>query len=406
MSASLLHASSEPAQFTRIARQVVQDTPFMALFGGLASIAYYLLWVQQQSVGAGQLFAAQCFPSKGGGPLPLRIPYTGNENVDIILCLMASFFYPATHDPSIWAYNLDLVGSLAVELVPFFLDASTVFGGNRILSVTFPLFLGLIYTFNGGAVVLPLWWLLSIIVQNMRSSFGLPPRTPDTTASWATAFAVTIGYLLPGILMVVSPTPKHIALWILFPLTIAAAQICYYVGAKFPVPSFAPALSSYQTIQLTYIALGLFSICTHIPLLWTIFSSRNPLESARLQLVPYFSVRKYESKAELQRVGLQNEIRRFLQWDHILIAITTWIVGTWPWAYATPLVAARVTALSLAGSFLVGPGAVVACVFVVKESMLQYSRVGIKSSSGDKELIDLVVRSIETVVLGRSLATS
>lgn len=82
------------------------DTPIMALFGGMASLSYYLLWVQQEPVGTGILFAEHCFPSKAGTPLPFRLAYTGFENLDIILCLMVAFFVPATHETPISRYTL------------------------------------------------------------------------------------------------------------------------------------------------------------------------------------------------------------------------------------------------------------------------------------------------------------
>ena len=388
-------------------RQMLVDAPVMAIFGAIASFSYYLLWVQQESVGTGQLFGAHCFPSKGGGPLPFRIPYTGYENLDIILCLMVSFFVPATHDAPVWRYTLDLVGSLAVELTPFLLDASALFRGNRVASVLFPLLLGLVYTFKGGAVVLPLYWLLSLIVLSVQRSAGIIPPLPDSVTSQATAFAVLFGYILPSILMEIAPTPKNIALWVGFPATIALAQVAYYISATFgfALPSPLQKLSSYEFIQLTYVVLGAFSTLTHIPLLCGIIFTPNPFTAASDQLIPHMRRYLYETKEEFWRDGLRNEVKRFQQWDHIMIALATWLAGSWTWAFTSVALASRVLIVSLFGSFLLGPGAVVAATFIVREAVHQQSRdilAGEAVRSLPVTMIDRIIRAVRGVLVGDS----
>jgi hypothetical protein len=385
------------------------DVPIMAIFGGIASLSYYLLWVQQEPVGTGQLFGAQCFASKDGGPLPFRIPYTGYENIDIILCLMVSFFVPATHDTSIWRYTLDLVGSLAVELTPFFLDASALFRSNRVASVLFPLLLGLVYTFKGGAIVLPAYWLLSLIVLSVHRSAGIIPPLPDTVTSQATAFAIVFGYILPSMIMELAPNPTNIALWVGFPATIALAQIAYYVSAAIGLaPMLLPSpwrkLSGYEFIQLTYVALGVFSTITHIPLLFGIVFTRNPLVAASSQLVPYMRIYSYETKEEFWRDGLRNEVKRFLQWDHIMIALTTWLAGSWSWAFTSAALASRVLIISLLGSFLLGPGAVVAATFIVREALYQQSRETLVGEAVHSlpTAVDKIVGAVRGVLAGES----
>lgn len=388
---------------------MLADAPIMAIFGGIASVSYYVLWVQQETVGTGQLFGAQCFPSKNGGPLPFRIPYTGYENIDIILCLMVSFFVPATHDTPVWRYTLDLVGSLAVELTPFLLDVTALFGSNRVASVLFPLFLGLVYTFKGGAIVLPAYWLLSLIVLSAHRSAGIIPSLPDTVASQAVAFAIVFGYILPSMVMELAPNPRNIALWVGFPATIALAQIAYYVSATIGLapmllPSSWRKLSGYELIQLTYIALGVFSTITHIPLLCGIVFTQNPLKEASSQLVPHMRVYSYESKEEFWRDGLRNEVRRFLQWDHIMIALTTWLAGSWSWAFTSTVLASRFVVISLLGSLLLGPGAVVAATFIVRESLYQQSRETLMGEAVRSlpTTVDVIVDAVRGVLAGES----
>lgn len=387
----------------------MRDAPLMAVFGGLASLSYYLLWVQQESVGTGMLFAGHCFPmSKEGGPLPFRLPYTGYENIDIILCLMVSFFHPAVHQAPVWQYTLDLVGSLAVELVPFLLDASALFGNNRLAAVLFPLILGLVYSLKGGAVVLPAYWLLSMIVRSVQQSTGHLPHAPDTIVSQATAFAMAAGYLFPSMLMFLSPTPKHIALWVGFPVTIAAAQTIYYVGTAlgvgYPIPlPYKLELSAYEITQLTYVALGAFSIITHLPLVFGIIFTPNPLQAAWAQLVPRMHLWNYESKEEFRRVGMLNEIQRFQQWDLILIALTTGLVGTWSWAFTSVALAARVVMISLVGCAILGPGAVVAAVFIVKEASEQNARIAFSAANAKQvpAMLGVIVETAQRAFYGR-----
>lgn len=399
-----------PADSDVEGRQMLLDAPIMAIFGGIASLSYYLLWVQQEPVGTGQLFGAHCFPSKDGSPLPFRIPYTGYENLDIVLCLMVSFFVPATHDTPIWRYTLDLVGSLAVELTPFLLDVSALFRSNRVASVLFPLLLGLVYTFKGGAIVLPSYWLLSLIVLSVQRSAGIVPSLPDTVASQAAAFAVLSGYILPSMVMEISPTPRNIAFWVCFPITIALAQVAYYISATLglaPIllPPSLGKLSSYEIIQLTYIALGVFSTITHVPLLCGIVFTRNPLAAASNQLIPHMGVYSYAAKEEFWHHGLRNEVKRFLQWDHIMIALTTWLAGSWSWAFSSVALASRILIVSLLGSILLGPGTVVAATFIVREALYQQSREMLAGGSAralPTTTVDMVVGAVQGVLAGES----
>lgn len=338
--------------------------------------------------------------AKEGGPLPFRLQYTGYENLDIILCLMVSFFHPATHHAPIWQYTLDLVGSLPTELAPFLLDASSLVSNNRLAAILLPLVLGLVYSFKGGAVVLPVYWLFSMIVRSVQQSAGSIPRAPDVIAVQATAFALVLGYLIPAMLMFMAPTPKYIALWVLFPVTIAAAQVTYYMGAAlglgYILPSpLATQLSSYAITQLTYIGLGAFSIFTHLPLVFGIIFTSNPAKSAWNQLVPRMSIWAYETKEEFKRVGMQNEIQRFLQWDLIMIALATWLAGTWSWAFSSAALAVRVALISLAGCLVLGPGAVVGAVFITKEAMQQRG-----AAQSAPVLLNLAVNAIQRVLLG------
>lgn len=192
-----------------------------------------------------------------------------------------------------------------------------------------------------------------------------------------------------------------------FPVTIAAAQVAYYLSAALGINSlllrpFALNLSSYNIVQSTYIGLGVFSFLTHLPLLFGIVFTWNPLEAAWDQLVPRMRMYVYETKEEFRRVGMRNEIKRFLQWDHIMIALATWLAGTWSWAFATPALAARVVSISLAGSFVMGPGVVVAAVFMVKEAGLQHARTAVVGAAAGRSLEQLhfIVETVQRALIG------
>lgn len=353
-------------------------------------------------MGTGELFFAQCFPAeKSSSTLPFRLPYTGYANIDIILCLMVSFFAPAAQEAPQWRYTLDLVGSLAVHLTPFLLDVSSLFSNTpftRLAAIGVPLGLGFIYTFKSGAVVLPAYWAFSLIVRSVqRSVSGVTvPVLPNTLASQATAFAILAGYILPSMLMTFSRTPRHIALWVGFACTVALAQTAFYVSAALgstvglkplDLVPIVKDMSSYDTIQATYIVLFIFSTLTHLPLLFGIllpssaYPSSSPiptrLEAFRSQLIPHLTLFTYPTKAAFRAHALRDEVRRNIIWDNALIALGTWLAGVWGWldVHDTALVA-RVVCVSLVGSFLVGPGAVVAAVFMVREVLAQHARVG------------------------------
>lgn len=338
------------------------------------------------------------------------------------------FFAPAAQEAPQWRYTLDLVGSLAVYLTPFLLDVSSLLSNTpltRLAAIGVPLGLGFVYTFKSGAVVLPAYWAFSLIVRSVQRTVSgvATPALPNFTGSQATAFAILMGYILPAMLMTFSPTPRHIALWVGFACTIALAQTAFYVSAALgstlglkPL-ALVPGswnMSSYDTIQGTYIVLFLFSSLTHLPLLFGIlfpssaYPSSSPvptrLEAFRSQLIPHFTLFTYPSKSAFRAHALRDEVRRNIIWDNVLIALGTWLAGVWSWVdvHDTALVV-RLVCVSLVGSFLVGPGAVVAAVFMVRELLAQHSRVG---SANGVSFVGPVVEAAYGVLTGRSVLTS
>ena len=331
---------------------------------------------------------------------------------------MVSFFVPAlkhtTPVEQTWRYTWDLTGSLAVELFPFLLDAASLVGNGRAwAAILLPAILGLVYTFKGGAVVLPAYWLFSVLIRSIQHSVnGSIPSLPSTSAVQATAFAVAAGYILPSMMMLTSPTPRMIAAWVGFPFSIALAQILFYgyngIGARLGFGALLPYLqdlTSYQLVQSAYTLFAIFSFATHLPLIIGILlpniagiqlpssptaisstakTPANILSTARHFLIPHLSVFQYSSRDELFERGIADEVLRFLQWDLIFIALGTWLAGSWTWAFPSSLstqdilATLRVVVVSLAGCFFFGPGVVVAGVWMVKEQLEEELRVEAK----------------------------
>jgi len=249
-----------------------------------------------------------------------------------------------------------------------------------------------------------------MIVHSVQRSVGIIPPLPNTLASQAAAFAVIFGYILPGMMMTIAPKPRNIALWVGYPVTIALAQVVYYASTIFGIaviflPSPLRQLSSYETIQLTYIILGVFSAITHMPLLFGIIFTSNPLAAAWSELVPHMGIYSYKTREEFWRDGLQNEVKRFLQWDHIMISLATWLAGSWSWAFTNSVLASRVLIVSLVGSMLFGPGAMVAATFIVKEALCQHSRekLAVEAAHFLPTAVQTIVGAVRRVLTGELL---
>lgn len=337
---------------------------------------------------------------------------------------MVSFFVPALKhsqpEEQIWRHTWDLTGSLLVELFPFLLDAASLVGNERVwAAILLPALLGVVYSLKGGAVVLPAYWLFSILIRSIRHSVnGTLPALPSSSSVQAAVFGLVLGYIVPSSRMLISQSPRAIAAWVGFPLTIALAQAFFYpldgaskiLGFGGLLPYFRN-LTSYQLVQCAYTLFASLSFLNHLPLVTGVLfpalsgvklpsslpstsspssekSQQTPtttvLSVAKYFLIPHLSVFHYASREELFARGIQDEVLRFLQWDIIFIALGTWLAGVWSWALPSlslissiststlakdVVLMMRVMGASIVGAVLLGPGVVVAGVWMVKEML-------------------------------------
>ena len=297
-------------------------------------------------------------------------PYTGSAPVDQIACILVEFFTVAL-SPPIDNYVVNLLGSLAVVFFTVLLDAGGRFG-NGALAIGIPLIAGVAGQLKGAGLALPIYWLFSFFGQTTGNSL----RRPSAIAVEAMLFASIVGIVVPTTLMLFRLTPELIAAWQPFPIYVALAQTLYLAvfsrtkNSSGPEGTTrkAPNARVYLLTQSAFFTLSAVATLHHIPFLFSIVASPNPLATLKHFLIP--SLQPPSHNPDLHANAL-----RFLQWDGIFIMLSTWLAGAWSWAFGDVKSFIAAVIGSVLGGAILGPGVAVAGVWMWKEWRDENARI-------------------------------
>jgi len=224
----------------------------------------------------------------------------------------------------------------------------------------------------GLGISLPIYWLLSYLARTTSRFDGQPPVRPDETAIRASLFSICFGYILPLAVAILRVNPYTNAAFQIFPIYVALLQSLWFFLFDTRVGPIsrkqvgkAPHTPTYLFIQASYIAVSIVASFAHMPLLFDILNSPDPLAFMRDSFIPYTGVYTYASTNELLRIGVANEIKRFLQWDAISFGTSSFITAALAFSDMRALIPAFL--VSLLGYVFIGGPALVAVPFMYKE---------------------------------------
>jgi len=302
---------------------------------------------------AGKL-AQQC-PVTPDATAPYRLAYTGQTMVDTRLCLLTSFF---AHGLRSKAHPF--IGHLLAQFPSFVMfPVIESLREGRPKSLGFPLALGLAYQNFGGAIIVPLFWMLFVLVGGPKSITGPSSVIPRPLAEGA-LFGMLFGYVLPSTVMYMTVNPYVTAAWQVFPIGIWLFQFIWLIVRAVVPPVASP--SGYKVVQAIHIINFLLGVVSHLTLVLPIVSNTSLL---RETFVPSWSVPPTSTST------IATGVHHFLQWDGIIITGSALIMTLWFARTGAEQLALLVW--NVVATFVLGPGAAFSGAVMWRESVLKTS---------------------------------
>lgn len=361
------------------------------VFIALTVTAFYYLHIQQSAVGLGPVFDLHC-PAHGDGiGIAAYRSYTGRHGVDQTLCIIVNVFDTVFRPPN-RLVNVPIFLSLPAAWLTTTLEAASLFPENRLLAIGFPALLGTAAQLVGGAVALPVYWLICLLLRAKTRAEGRPVARPDDCAMAGVILGILIGVAPITIAMVVWPTQLLITLWQPMPLYLAAIQLAVIpFFAKKPSKQVtkdsvqSPNSLIYCTTLLSYAILALLVTPGYIPFLRAVLSSPNRTEMLADAFLPYPFVYTYPSTQALIEYSPANEAKQFIQWDVIFIFVTVWLAGVWWWALSSVRNFLLALSTAILGGVTLGPGAFISVPYMIQTWRDEQLRVHASASSVAKK---------------------
>lgn len=220
------------------------------------------------------------------------------------------------------------------------------------------LVLGALHQLFSGAVILPLWWTIHLLVSDFNS-VSLHPHYVE-----GTFIGYLLGYLVVSVAQVIFQTIGIAVAWQIFPafiVLIQALYLCFQNYARGETPD-----CSHDVLQLIHITNFCWSTITHAYTLFWVFSSSSlaPFDALKHVFHPAFSSSSLRPMASLSQ--------QFLKWDILFISGTTLLVGL------SLLRGTRAKLLAFSwfmlGSLCFGMGAALSGIWMWREKVLEEDR--------------------------------
>ncbi|KAJ1307476.1 hypothetical protein OPQ81_001575 [Rhizoctonia solani] len=256
------------------------------------------------------LFNEWC--QKGSASItPARLAYIGHDAFDFRMCVIVAFMREAL-DQGRAKFFSEFYATFGPSAIIPFIEMRRA--GYRVSVVLVSmLVLGTLYQIFSGAVILPLWWTIHLLLSG-HTAASLHPHYVE-----GTFIGYLVGYLLVSIVLVTSQTIAANVVWQIFPASIVTIQSLYLVYQRY-AHGDAPECS-YEVLQLIHITNFCWSAITHMYTLFQALGTDTPLVSLKHAYHPTFSPGFIPASVSVAQ--------RFLKWDIIFITGSTLFAGLW-----------------------------------------------------------------------------
>ncbi|KAI5983781.1 hypothetical protein EDD15DRAFT_2521969 [Pisolithus albus] len=300
------------------------------IFLGLAATAVHFLFLNGISQSrVNEKLDPICFSPFEVSSSPLRLAYTGYEEVDKTLCgvCIASIAF--------------LFAEAARDQRPLFMAMPAVFGV-------------LMQTLSFG-LIMPLYSLLFVIAgAGIKSRSGSRFKINQANAE-ALLFAVLVGYIVPQVCMVLFEDAIVTAIWQIFPIFMGVLGFAHRLIRS---PS-RHIESGHYTVQATFALVFVGSAVVHILYVWPLFNETATLQRLFLP---------YTGPDDPAAYPLIDNIAGFFKWDFSLGVVSTFALFLW---FADDLLQCIVIAVwCIATTIVLGPGAAISSVLMWREEKL------------------------------------
>lgn len=284
---------------------------------------------------------------------PLRMAYTGNLEVDKVLCGMGVFYHTAM-TPSYIPFFLEFTGVIAaMSLIPFAeaaRDHRSSFLGNGV-----PGTVGMLAQLLGPGLVMPLYYLLFVTTGAADRKPGSAGGAKINQGNAEALLFGLMGCIIPTASMVLFQDPTVTAIWQLFPIIMEIAQFCHRIIR----PPSRLTESGYYTVQATYATVLVASTAIHIQYVWPLLSNIDALKQLFL---PSFG------SSDPGAAPLLDGIFYFFKWDFTLSVVSTYFLPLW---FTDDLLSCVVVIVwCIATTIVLGPGAAIASILMWREEKL------------------------------------
>ncbi|KAF8338061.1 uncharacterized protein EI90DRAFT_3041472 [Cantharellus anzutake] len=336
------------------------------------------------------------------------------------MCKLVTFFDSVIsggpeQDISSQVFAFEILYSLAVPAFFLLIDCASLFPYSGLLSIGIPLITGIAYQLKTGGLILPIYYLFSLMAKTTARVNGKPTVRPHIRHVQGAFLAIIIGLVVPTMIVLFNPTPYIIALWQLFPVYIAILQSLFRFvypptpSSRGPTQRIAgklPGAQTYLFIQFSYVILSSVGTLGHLPFLLSLISdnpfnltsSFSPAVSPGVDLTlnrvlttltatfkPHLGPFEYSTGQETLRSAIQDGSKRFLQWDEIFISLSTWLVACWSWAFDDIKHFVVAVFGSIVSAFLFGPAIGLAGPLMYKEWIDEQIRVKAAAKPAEKK---------------------
>lgn len=322
------------------------------IFLGLAATAVHFLFLNgviQSRVN--EKLDPICFSPFEVSSSPLRLAYTGYEEVDKILCGVCMFFH-AIMAPFHRPLLAETLAGFSASIAFLFAEAAR---DQRPFFMAMPAVFGVLMQTMSFGLIMPLYSLLFVIAgTGVRSGSGSRFKINQANAE-ALLFAVLVGYIVPTVCMVLFEDAIVTAIWQIFPITMGVLGFAHRLIRS---PS-RYIESGHYTVQATFALVFVGSAVVHILYVWPLFN-----ETATLQrlFLPYVG------PDDPAAYPLIDNIAGFFKWDFTLGVVSTFALFLW---FADDLLQCIAIAVwCIATTIVLGPGAAISSVLMWREEKL------------------------------------
>ncbi|KAJ7163920.1 hypothetical protein C8R43DRAFT_989174 [Mycena crocata] len=356
---------------------------YILLFASMSALSAWFLRIEP----ALQEVPTDFLPLMESGRFPngatQRTTYTGISSVDEMLRMLVTAFIagPARWDHGVTLQQLHFLLNFFSVICIWTVEACRARNKGRLISYT-ALF-ALFYQTVGGAIIIPLYYLISAIIST-GDAYHLSGRAVPMEYARGLLFAVLVGYLAPTVAMFVpwdsfETRQLWTAVWQFAPAFVnLLLLLCSFILPSTTSGTAGEKNGDVPYLKRIYIVAAAVSTLNHIATVYLCLTSSNPQMTLSRVFLPYRSNWKDSTTLGLHylfQVDWWGCFVPALVWAWVSVYDMLRILGK-PTAWDYILTAVNITWLSL----VAGPGTALALVWLWREDRLVMIEDGVKGT--------------------------